>query len=186
MVGNQTIAPANDRQRQRLLGVYFNPSNGIKESSRHSTESLRSLINKIASKSIGPARLQYLINSVINPAIAYQFSTAPASLQLLKRLSPLISSTTKKKLRLQRTSLPLLYSPNRKLATAFVAQLSYELCDANNSLANPIPLDNCCLHHPFSHAKNLLSHYKMSLFGSTQPLTPRASSLLIQPASGRQ
>jgi hypothetical protein len=53
-MGNQTIAPANDRQRQRLLGVYFNPSNGIKESSRHATESLRSLINKLASKSIGP------------------------------------------------------------------------------------------------------------------------------------
>jgi Reverse transcriptase (RNA-dependent DNA polymerase) len=187
-LGNQTIAPANDRQRQRLLGVYFNPSNGIKESSRHATESLCSLIKKIASKSIGPARLRYLINSVINPAIAYQFSTAPAYHPLLKRLSTHISSTTKKKLRLPKdfptafifskfafdaTGAEKTYlrksvsdllvalqptSRNRKLATAFVAQLSYELCDANNSLANPIPLENCCLHHPFSHASNLLSH----------------------------
>jgi hypothetical protein len=114
--------------------------------------------------------------SVIYPAIPYQFSTAPASLPLLKRFSTLISSTTKKKLRL----------PN-DFPTAFIfSKFAFDPCDTNNSLANPIPLNNCCPHHPFSHSSNLLSHYKISLFKSRQPYTPRASSLLTQPASRRQ
>jgi hypothetical protein len=97
-IRNQFIPPASDRKKQRLLVVYFNPSYGIKESSRHARETLCSLLNTMAHKTLGPACLRYLINSVITPAIAYQLLRAPNTLPPLKHLSTLMSSTVKKKI----------------------------------------------------------------------------------------
>jgi hypothetical protein len=47
---------------------------------------------------IGPQCLRYLIKSVISPALDYQFSIAPYSCPLLKRLESAVSWVVKKHL----------------------------------------------------------------------------------------
>jgi hypothetical protein len=129
---------------------------------------------------IGPQRLRNLIQSVICPALAYQFSIAPCSLPLLKRLSSAVSSAVKKHLHLPK-DFPTLFifsdcafgaeemgsvflakslgdfyvalqkgSPNNKIANAFLAQLNFQMCDQNNALDNPIQTNGYGFHHPLS------------------------------------
>jgi hypothetical protein len=154
IVNNKAISPANKRTKQRLLGSFFSPAHGIRNSLHHAAAVLKKNLSILNSKMIGPQRLRYLIQSVICPAPAYQFSIAPYSLPLLKRLSSTVSSAVKKPLHLPKDflasfifsdwafgaeemesvflakSLGDFYIPlqkgsrNNKIANAFLAQLN--------------------------------------------------------------
>jgi hypothetical protein len=100
IINNIAISPANKRKKQRLLGSFFSPALGIRNSSHHAAAVRKQSLLILNSKMIGPQHLQYLIQSVICPALAYQFSIAPCSLPLLKRLSSAVSSAVKKHLHL--------------------------------------------------------------------------------------
>jgi hypothetical protein len=100
IVNNITISPANKRTKQRLLGSFSSPALRIRKSSHHATAVFKKSLSVLNSKMIGPQLLRYLIQSVICPALAYQFSIASCSLRLLKRLPSAVSSAVKKHLHL--------------------------------------------------------------------------------------
>jgi hypothetical protein len=100
IVNNIAISPANKRTKQRLLGIFFSPALRIRNSSHHAASVLKKSLSILNSKMIGPQHLQYLIQSVICPSLAYQFSMAPCSPPLLKQLSSAGSSEVKKHLHL--------------------------------------------------------------------------------------
>jgi Reverse transcriptase (RNA-dependent DNA polymerase) len=156
IVNNIAISPANQRTKQRLLGSFFSPALGIRNSLHHASTVLKKSLSILKSNLIGPQRLRYFIQSVICPALAYQFSIAPCSLPLLKRLSSAVFSAVEKHLHLSKDfptsfifsdcafgseemeslflakSLGVFYiafqkgSRNNEIANAFLAQLNFK------------------------------------------------------------
>jgi hypothetical protein len=71
-----------------------------------------------------------------------------------------------------------------KYAQAFLRQLSWELCDTNSPMANPIQLGKFRHHHPLANSSNLMLQYALSLVHSIEPITSRFTALLDIPIDG--
>jgi hypothetical protein len=151
------------------------------------------------------------IKNVFCPALAYQFSIAPCSIPLLKRLSSAESFAFSKHLQLLKAFpasftvsncafgakemesvflaklLGDLYialqkgSGNNKIANAFLAQLNYQMCDQNSVSDNPFQTNGYGFHNSFLQTSNLMAQYMLSLGNDNKPMKNRITSTLIAP-----
>jgi hypothetical protein len=65
------ISYANLKTGHRLLDAYFSNAYGTIELLRHAKDIIEKLMTELKPKKIGPARLIYIVNTVIVPLAAY-------------------------------------------------------------------------------------------------------------------
>jgi hypothetical protein len=204
------ISHANPKTRHRLLGAYFSSAHGTRESLRHAKNIIEKLTTELKLKKIGPTRLRYIINTVIVPSAGYQLSFCPIMPPSLRGLATIIATAIENSLRLpkdfpssiifsrhafgatepkaaflQKSFCNLMVSlqPSSRsqlCAKAFVSHLSWELCDLNNSLTNPVQLGTFGDCHPLAAVSSLMSQYKLSIGHPSLAKVSRLSKLLQQ------
>jgi hypothetical protein len=214
-IGNSSITYTTPRTKHQFLGAFFSQTLGTSESLRHAKTQVKSLCHLLKNKSIGPARLKYILKAVVIPSAAYQFSFCPSTPDTLRELNSEIAKAIKSTLilpkyfpscflfhpdafgateaenaYLQKSLGDLLVasqsgSTSEEHAKTYICQLSWELCNPYNPLTNPTQLGTIGFKHLLTNTSSLMAQYGLSFRDPKITRKPRAITLLNKPIDGR-